>query len=450
LANNLYKVTPGPSNPPLSSDINQFIDALNGSNDIGAITFAAPISAPQLAAPSATQTIFSDTLTSYTGSSVPSPWTLRGGSFTFSASGATSGANGSIISAGSISWKPLNGLSLTIQATFTMPASVPSGFALILQLQDANGNLYRISSESSGQLVLRKYVAGTPTVIAGPVTQVLSANSSYTATLSITPSGQLTAKLYSGVGTGGTLLQTLTANDTTLTGGFIIAVGGDSGVIIKNAQVTGPTNATVVSGTALGIGNYNYRLTYVVGYKKSNNSIVFGNETNGSATISITTTSGNQAVALSGLPMTWPATAVALRIYRTAVNGADGTEKLVATLTSPQSTFIDTTPDASLGAAVPTTNKTGVSFGASNQDVFRVQALEVNVDTRSTTLTYSNGNLTQVVEQDGSTAVRTTNLTYDGNGNLTQVQEIVGANTITTILSYDGNGNLIGISRTVV
>lgn len=88
-------------------------------------------------------------------------------------------------------------------------------------------------------------------------------------------------------------------------------------------------------------------------------------------------------------------------------------------------------------------------LGTSNQMVNKFEALNQRVDTRSTTETYDgNGNLTQIVEKDGTTTVKTTTFTYT-NGNITQVQEVVGGNTITTTLTYDGNNNLTGTSRTV-
>jgi hypothetical protein len=46
--------------------------------------------------------------------------------------------------------------------------------------------------------------------------------------------------LYDGTGTGGTLLQTLTATDTSLSGGFLLGVGGDTGVVISGTSVDGP------------------------------------------------------------------------------------------------------------------------------------------------------------------------------------------------------------------
>lgn len=189
-----------------------------------------------------TAQLFNDALTSYTGSSA-APWTVQNGSFTFGASGATCGASNSYASAGNITWKPLVGsggqnLALTAQATFTQPATVSTNLAgNILLMQDMNNRYEAYITNST--FYVAKFVGGTPTNITS-IAQTIAASTAYTITLSLDHTGLLTAKLYSGSGTGGTLLQTLTATDTSLTGGFLIGVGGDAGVIISNASVTAP------------------------------------------------------------------------------------------------------------------------------------------------------------------------------------------------------------------
>lgn len=91
-----------------------------------------------------------------------------------------------------------------------------------------------------------------------------------------------------------------------------------------------------------------------------------------------------------------------------------------------------------------------IAAGTSNQDINKIKAITLRIDTRNTVLTYdANGRLTKVEEKDGSTVVKTTNLTYNANGNLTQVQEIAGGTTVTTTLTYDASGKLTGTSKTV-
>lgn len=203
-----------------------------------------------------TAQLFNDALTSYTGSSA-APWTLRGGSFTFGSTGATSTALGSSMSAGNSAWSPILGsdgstkLSLTAQATFTTPSTIPSSGTNLCYLQlyrDVNDRYKLDLDQGNNTFVLQKCVAGTFTNLSS-VSVTPAASTSYTMTMSLDPAGNLTAKLYSGTSATGTPLQTLTATDTSLTGGFLIAVGGDTGVVITNAQVTGPwSNGWTVIG----------------------------------------------------------------------------------------------------------------------------------------------------------------------------------------------------------
>ncbi|KLU64007.1 hypothetical protein DEAC_c40010 [Desulfosporosinus acididurans] len=189
-----------------------------------------------------TAQLFADALTSYTGSSA-APWTQQVGGFTFGESGATSGASSSQMTAGNNNWKPLTGsggqnLYLASQATVTAPAtlSANNNGALYFRI---DGNNYYMAYINNTNFWLAKVVNGTATTLQ-TVTQAISNSHTYTITLSIDPSGHLTAKLYDGAGTSGTLLQTLTAADTSLAGGFLVGVGGDTGVVISNASVTGP------------------------------------------------------------------------------------------------------------------------------------------------------------------------------------------------------------------
>lgn len=108
----------------------------------------------------------------------------------------------------------------------------------------------------------------------------------------------------------------------------------------------GSPTATPVSGTGLSVGAYKYVVTFVN---------LLG-ETTAGAEFTATTTSSNKKVNLAAIP-TGPGGVSARNIYRTAVGGATGSEKLVATIAdNTTTTYVDTTADASLGAVVPTTN----------------------------------------------------------------------------------------------
>jgi hypothetical protein len=146
----------------------------------------------------------------------------------------------------------------------------------------------------------------------------------------------------------------------------VLAGRADVGTITLASPVADPSTAigtaTATTGTSLGVGAYLYAVTFVTGILKDNATVVVSGETLPSPTKSVTTTASNQVVSLSSIPNSSDATVVAKRIYRTAVGGAQ--LKLVATIPSAQTSYVDSIADASLGANVPTTNTTGMSLTA--------------------------------------------------------------------------------------
>ena len=90
-----------------------------------------------------------------------------------------------------------------------------------------------------------------------------------------------------------------------------------------------------------------------------------------------------------------------------------------------------------------------MKLGDNNQSVNKVKALQFNVDTRGSSLVFTNDKLTSVLEKDGNTTVKTTKLNYNSDGTLKDVQVIIGSTTTTTSLNYV-NGRLDSLSRSVV
>lgn len=129
-----------------------------------------------------------------------------------------------------------------------------------------------------------------------------------------------------------------------------------SSVIIKgfSSNPTAPS-AVLASGTTLGIGAYQYVVTYVDG-----NS----GETGAGASVSITTTSGNQKVNLTAIP-TGPTGTTARNIYRTKV-GASVYFLLHTLADNTTTTYTDTTADASLGTTVAPAHSTMGSLQVEN------------------------------------------------------------------------------------
>jgi hypothetical protein len=109
------------------------------------------------------------------------------------------------------------------------------------------------------------------------------------------------------------------------------------------AAPTAAPSATSAAGTGLGVGIYLYAVSFV---KQGQ----FG-ESLPSPTASVTTTTGNQHVALSSLPL-GPTGTTARRLYRTTVGGSQ--LKLLTTLANnTATTYTDTASDGSLGANAP-------------------------------------------------------------------------------------------------
>lgn len=108
------------------------------------------------------------------------------------------------------------------------------------------------------------------------------------------------------------------------------------------AAPTAACSGTLAAGTTLGIGQYIYVYTYANA----------DGETLASPTFSITTTSGNQKVNLTGITV-GPTGTTARKVYRTAVGGGVNLKLLTTIADNVTTTFADTVADGSLGAAPP-------------------------------------------------------------------------------------------------
>ena len=119
--------------------------------------------------------------------------------------------------------------------------------------------------------------------------------------------------------------------------------------IAQDAPLSPPGAPTLAlaAGSELGIGLYQYAVTFVTA----------NGETTPGTQAEVTTTSGNQRVQLSSIPI-GPTGTTARRIYRSAVGG--GQKKLVTTISDNVTTdYLDQVPDGSLGANAPTLNTSG-------------------------------------------------------------------------------------------
>jgi hypothetical protein len=110
------------------------------------------------------------------------------------------------------------------------------------------------------------------------------------------------------------------------------------GQVRPGAAAPAAPTVAAAAGTGLGVGTYRYTVTLVTAQGET--------ETGAEATVA--TTAGNQAVNVTAIPT--GTGAVARRLYRTAVNGAAGSGRLLATIEdNTTTTFTDMAPDARLG-----------------------------------------------------------------------------------------------------
>ena len=122
-------------------------------------------------------------------------------------------------------------------------------------------------------------------------------------------------------------------------------------------DLPGQCSAALHTGIALEIGYYEYAITFVTA----------NGETPAGTRRSITTTSGNQKVDLSAIPV-GPSGVTKRRIYRTAVGG--GALKLLHEISdNVATTYLDETPDASLGAVPPAPNTSGAPGTWTTNDI---------------------------------------------------------------------------------
>ncbi|MEJ8548148.1 hypothetical protein [Brevibacillus borstelensis] len=88
-------------------------------------------------------------------------------------------------------------------------------------------------------------------------------------------------------------------------------------------------------------------------------------------------------------------------------------------------------------------------IGTNNRSVNFVKALNLSIDTRSSVLTYTAGQLTKVEEKDGSFVVKSTSITYDSLRRVSTITESAGGKTVTTTLQYNIDGTLGSVTKAV-
>lgn len=172
---------------------------------------------------------------------------------------------------------------------------------------------------------------------------------------------------------------------------------------------------------------------------------------------------------LAGVTVPLILTSTAPAMLPLTVKGAvSQTETIFAVKDSGDATLVEVEPDGHLSAYYGCTvwpysaSTIGLTFrsnsgqtgsltewrdtGSVAQTVVTSYGAMERTDVRNTTMGYTSGNLTSVIEKVGATTVKTTTLTYTGS-NLTSTVEVFDGKTITTTLTYDGANVLTGTTR---
>lgn len=126
-----------------------------------------------------------------------------------------------------------------------------------------------------------------------------------------------------------------------------VSIKNNLAMLSLGAPPSAACSGALAASTVLGIGVYKYVYTYVSA----------DGESTVSPTFTITTTSGNQKVNLTGITV-GPSGTTARKVYRTAVGGSSF--KLLTTISdNSTTTFSDAIADGSLGLLIPGYNSFG-------------------------------------------------------------------------------------------
>lgn len=240
------------------------------------------------------------------------------------------------------------------------------------------------------------------------------------------------------------------ASTTMLLGPFPIGFYNDTGGSVQiaySSPVQSPPGAPAVAlttGLGMGVGTYRYQVTFVNG----------SGETTGGTEVTVVTTTGLQAVNLSGIPL-GPGGTTQRRIWRTSVGGASASEKLVATIADNTTTVLaDTLADASLGASIPTSNTAGVpapgaaalaaGAGGSPNGAYRCQVTFVNAAGETTggpefTITVTSTHISWSAVPLGPTGTTARKLYRTAAAGATGTEKLVTTLADNTTTTFDDN-----------
>jgi hypothetical protein len=185
---------------------------------------------------------------------------------------------------------------------------------------------------------------------------------------------------------------------------------------------------TLSAGTNLGVGTYYYFVTFVTAI----------GETSAGANLTVTTTTGNTTVNLTGIPISTDPRVIGRKIYRTLLNQTSDAHRFLVTINdNTTTTYTDSATDASLtGVALQyyKVNTTARYFTVSG-----VQSMVI--DQNLTALGRSAGNA--IIASNGA-AVRTVLIGADAGKNITTGQANVIVGVAGVGLTTGNDNSLVG------
>lgn len=190
---------------------------------------------------------------------------------------------------------------------------------------------------------------------------------------------------------------------------------------LKGVTFTTPTAPTLAlaAGSAMGVGSY----TYAVSFQMGNGQTLPG------ATASITTTTGNQEVTLTAIPL-GPTGTTARIVYRSKVGTSTPLYSCFSINDNTTGSHTDTHADSSLVVQAPSHGSFGGSLIILDQS----------------------GNTKAQLFNDGAVSFDGSNITSDGSGNLVVHSISIGGGSLTVTgtssldngnILTDGSGNLV-------
>lgn len=185
---------------------------------------------------------------------------------------------------------------------------------------------------------------------------------------------------------------------------------------------------TLQAGSNLGVGQYYYFVTYLIG----------STETSAGATLSVTTTTGNTNVLLTNIPVSADSRVTGRKLYRTKLGLTSDNEYYLATLNTTDTTYIDSIADASIPGS---SNLQAYKVNTTSKQLTISNARAMFLDTNLTTLGINAGN---TIISNNTSAIRTVLIGTNAGQNITTGQSNVVVGVTGVALTSGSFNTLVG------